>query len=318
MTAAAQWNDRLRRRLKLRDVDILLAVIQTGSMGKAADALHMSQPVISKAIANLENALGVRLLDRSRQGVEPTTYGRALIKRGVAIFDELRQGVQDIAFLTDPTAGEIRVGGSDHVISAIFSPVVHRLSRQYPRMSFRVIAGDLQMLSRELDARNIDLLVSRIYSPRSEEHSVEVLFEDPLVVVAGANNPLTRRRKLELTDLLDQPWTLQPSDNNFGSFVLDAFRAKGVVPPKITVASTSYNLRSEMLATDRYLTMVPRFWTLLPRKHASLRVLPVEFPNSRHKVAIVTLKNRSLSRATELFIEDVRAITGPLAKESPR
>ena len=112
MTAAAQWNDRVRRRLKLRDVDILLAVIQTGSMGKAAGALNMSQPAVSKAIAYLEHTLGVRLLDRSRQGVEPTPYGRALIKRGVAMFDELRQGVQDIASLTDPTVGEIRMGGA--------------------------------------------------------------------------------------------------------------------------------------------------------------------------------------------------------------
>ena len=106
MTATAQWNDRVRRRLKLRDVDILLAVIQTGSMGKAAGALNMSQPAVSKAIAYLEHALGVRLLDRSRQGVEPTPYGRALVKRGVAMFDELRQGVQDIASLTDPAAGD--------------------------------------------------------------------------------------------------------------------------------------------------------------------------------------------------------------------
>jgi DNA-binding transcriptional LysR family regulator len=81
MTTIAQWNDRVRRRLKLRDVAILLAVIQTGSMGKAAAALNMSQPAVSKAIACLEHTLGVRLLDRSRRGVEPTPYGRALVAR---------------------------------------------------------------------------------------------------------------------------------------------------------------------------------------------------------------------------------------------
>src|SRR5215510_7419705 len=107
MTSAVQWNDRLRRRIKLRDVDILLAVIQTGSMGKAAAILDMSQPAVSKSIAYLERTLGVRLLDRSRQGVEPTAYGRALTKRGAAVFDELRQGVQEIASLTDPTVGEV-------------------------------------------------------------------------------------------------------------------------------------------------------------------------------------------------------------------
>jgi DNA-binding transcriptional LysR family regulator len=314
MTAAAQWNDRVRRRLKLRDVDILLAVIQTGSMGKAASALNVSQPAVSKAIAYLEHTLGVRLLDRSRQGVEPTPYGRALIKRAVAMFDELRQGVADIASLTDPTAGEIRMGGSEHTISAIYSPVVHRLSGQYPRMSFHIIVGDLQTMCRELDARHIDFVVSR-NSPPSEEHSVEVLFEDPLVVVTGLNNPLARRRKIEFAELLDEPWTLQPRENNFGSFAMDALHAAGVAAPRITVATTSSNLRGEMLATGRYLTMVPRYWVLLPRRHPSLRVLPVDFPNTRLKVAIITLKNRSLSRAAELFIDSVRAVTKSLARE---
>src|SRR5712675_295596 len=224
MTATTQWNDRVRRRLKLRDVDILLAVIQTGSMGKAAADLNMSQPAVSKAIAYLEHTLGVRLLDRSRQGVEPTPYGRALVKRGVAMFDELRQGVQDIASLADPTVGEIRMGGSEHTISAIYAPIVHRFSGQYPRMSFHAIVGDLRTLSRELDARHIDFVVSRMYSPPSEEQSVEVLFEDPLVVVAGLKNPLARRRKIDFAELLDEPWTLQPRENSFGAFAMDALR----------------------------------------------------------------------------------------------
>jgi DNA-binding transcriptional LysR family regulator len=316
MTAVTQWNDRVRRRLKLRDVDILLSVIQTGSMGKAAAALNMSQPAVSKAIAYLEHTLGVRLLDRSRQGVEPTPYGRALVKRGVAMFDELRQGVHEIASLTDPTVGEIRMGGSEHTISAIYSPVIHRLSNQYPRMSFHVSVGDLRTTLRELDARHIDFVVSRMYSPPSEEHSVEVLFEDPLVVVTGPNNAIARRRKIEVADLLDEPWTLQPHENSFGAFAIDAFRAAGVAPPTIMVATASSNLRGEMLATGRYLSMVPRYWVLLPRRNPTLKILPVDFPNTRLDVAIITLKNRSLSRATELFIDSVRTLTKPLAAEN--
>src|SRR5258708_28502403 len=107
MTAATQWNARVRRRLRLRDVDILMAVIQTGSMGKAAATLNMSQPAVSKAVAYLEHTLGVRLLDRSRQGVQPTPYGPPLIKRGFAMFDELRHGVHDIPSLNDPTGGRL-------------------------------------------------------------------------------------------------------------------------------------------------------------------------------------------------------------------
>ena len=73
------WDDRIRRRLKLRDIDILMAVIQAGSMGKAAGRFNMTQPAVSKVIADLEQTLGVRLLERSRQGVEPTPHGLAKI-----------------------------------------------------------------------------------------------------------------------------------------------------------------------------------------------------------------------------------------------
>ena len=90
------WDDRIRRRLRLRDLDILMTVIQAGSMGKAADRLNMFQPTISKSIADLEHTLGVRLLDRKPQGVEPTHYALALIRRSAAAFNELKQGVQEI------------------------------------------------------------------------------------------------------------------------------------------------------------------------------------------------------------------------------
>jgi DNA-binding transcriptional LysR family regulator len=89
------WSDRIGRRLKLRDLHILLAVVQWGSISRAAEHLAISHPVVSKAIADLEHALGVRLFDRSPKGIEPTEYGRAFLASSRAVFDELRQGVQN-------------------------------------------------------------------------------------------------------------------------------------------------------------------------------------------------------------------------------
>ena len=105
-----QLSDRIGRRLKLQDLHVLMTVVQAGSMGKAAQRLNTTQPNVSRSIAELEHAFGVRLLDRHRQGVEPTEYGRALLDCGAAVFDDLRQGVKSIEFLADPTAGEVRIG----------------------------------------------------------------------------------------------------------------------------------------------------------------------------------------------------------------
>jgi DNA-binding transcriptional LysR family regulator len=89
-------------------VSRFLAVVETGSMAKAADELAISRPVVSRTISDLEHTLGVRLVDRTPKGVEPTLYGRALLKRSRAVFDELRQGVNEIEALADPDAGELR------------------------------------------------------------------------------------------------------------------------------------------------------------------------------------------------------------------
>src|SRR6516164_11758349 len=125
------WNERTKRRLKLRDLDVLATLIDAGSMGKAASRLNVSQPAVSKAIAELENALGVRLVDRGRRGIVPTPYGLALQKRSVAIFNDLRQSVQDIDFLSDPTKGEIRIGTTEPITAAMVTPCIDRLSRKY-------------------------------------------------------------------------------------------------------------------------------------------------------------------------------------------
>src|SRR6266850_3663563 len=146
MGAVMQLSDRIGRRLKLQDLHVLMTVVQAGSMGKAAQRLNSTQPNISRAIAELEHALGVRLLDRHRQGIEPTEYGRALLDCGVAVFDDLRQGVKNIEFLADPATGEVRVGGNPFLAATFACAVVDRLSRRYPRIVFHLVAGPMETL----------------------------------------------------------------------------------------------------------------------------------------------------------------------------
>ncbi len=146
-----QLSDRIGRRIKLQDVHILMAVVQAGSMGKAARHLNTSQPNISKSIADLEHALGVRLLDRHRQGIEPTEYGRALLDGGAAVFDELRQTVKNIEFLADPAAGEVRIGCNPLLAASFASAVVDRLSRRYPRIMFHLVTGYVEALHQRIE-----------------------------------------------------------------------------------------------------------------------------------------------------------------------
>src|SRR5262245_25083418 len=150
-----QWADRIGRRIKLRDLHVLQAVAQAGSMSKAASQLAISVQVVSKAIADLEHTVGVPLLDRIPQGVEPTAYGRALMHRSVIAFEELRQGIKDIEFLTDPTAGEVRIATTPPLSASFVSAVIDRLSRRYPRIVFHVVAEGSDAQLRELATRGV-------------------------------------------------------------------------------------------------------------------------------------------------------------------
>jgi len=308
------WNERTKRRLKLRDLEILTALIDTGSMGKAASRLNISQPAVSKAIAELEGALGVRLVDRSRRGITPTPFGLALHKRSVAIFNDLRQGVQDIDFLSDPTQGEIRIGTTEPVAVAIVGPCIDRLSRKYQRMHFHVVAGDTARLYRELMDRNVALVISRMIGPLPDDLAAEVLFYDSFAVVTSAKNPLTRRRKLTLAELMDEPWALLPSDSFFGALVDEAFRAGGHEPPRPTVATLSEYMKDDLLATGRFLTVLPGFMLKVPGRYPPLKALPVALPNTRAPIGIITLKNRTLTPLAQLFLENIRTMAKPMAQ----
>src|SRR5262245_27399898 len=285
--------ERIERRLKLHDVRVLMSVVQAGSMHKAADRLATSQPAVSRAISDLEHALGVRLLDRSPQGVEPTQYGRAIIRRGLAVFDELRQGVKDIEFLTDPTAGELRIACSEHSACGPIVAAVDRLTQQYPRMAFQVMTGSVVAVHRELAERRVELAIHRNTESLVEENMlVETLFDDDRVVVAATHNPWTRQRRIKLAELVNEPWALPPPNSSLGPFTMEAFRASGLRPPRVAVTTPSLSMIDRLLATGRFLTVLPRFILKLPGRHVSLTALPVDLPNARGSISIVTLKNR--------------------------
>jgi DNA-binding transcriptional LysR family regulator len=313
-----QWSDRIGRRLKLRDLHILLAVGHSGSMGKAASNLAVSQPAVSKAISDLEHVLGVRLFDRSPQGIEPTMYGRAFLKCGVAVFDDLRQGVKELEFLTDPAAGEVTIGCTEPLATGFVAVVIDRLSPRYPNAVFKVISSDpVTLYDRELRERRIELalvpLTGLVLPPHTD---VEVLFDDRSVVLAGAKSKWTRRRNIALADLIDEPWVLPPSDTPVGLHIAEAFRTAGLEPPRPHVLTFSIPLHQQLLATGRFLTALP-LSMLVHSRHLSLKAVPVEFPARSRPVGIVTLKNRTLSPLARLFIDSAREAGNSPGKRRP-
>lgn len=300
--------DLIGQRLKLHHLKIVTAVAQWGSMQQAARHLAISQPVVSKTIADLEEMLGVRLFDRSPQGVEPTPYGRALLKRSIVVFDELRTCVDEVRFLADPAVGELRIGSTEPLLAGFGLAVMERLWQRHPRVNFRVVEGQSSaLLTRELPERRVDLaLVPLAGSVVPDDQEAALLFEDRLRVVVGAKSRWARRRAVTLADLVDEPWCVARSA--IGGLVTDAFAASALRPPRIAVTTTSPHLLFALLESGRFVGhfgerlldfFTPRF---------ALRKLALELPAKPFAVAVVLMKNRTVSPVAQLFIDAARAV----------
>jgi len=308
-------SDRIGRRMKLHDLHVLMTVVQAGSMSRAAQLLNTTQPAISRSIADLEHAIGVRLLDRRRYGVELTEHGRAMRDGGVAMFDELRQAVKNIEFLSDPTAGEVRIGTTPPLAASFVSAVIDRLSQRHPRIVFHVVTEAGEAQRRNLSERSVDLLIFRKTSYFADEQvTFEKLYESPYIVAAGAKNPWVRRRRIELAELMGESWALPPQGGVFGSFVADAFRAGGFDLPRATVVAVAHELCINLARTGRYLTILPEFLLQFPSQHPFIKKLPVELPIASAPIGIITLKNRAPSPVVQRFIDCACEVAKPLAK----
>lgn len=321
MAQKIDWESQIGRRLKLRDLHVFSIVAQRGSMAKAAVQLGVSQPTISEIIADLEQALGVRLLDRGPQGVEPTMYGEALLKRGKVAFDELKQSIKDIEFLADPTVGELRVACPESLASAILPPIILKFSRENPGIVLHVDAAITTTLDvPALRERTVDMLLARVGEPvdsHSDVLNVEFLFDDELLVVAGTGSRWAGRKKIDPAELVDAPWVMTPT-GLATALVGEAFQASGLGMPKIQLVTFSMLLRAQMLATNEFITVMPRSALHLNAERFAMQVLPVDLPIRPWPVAIVTLKNRTLSPIALLFIDHLRAFAKSMTRQPVR
>ena len=306
MTGEPDWEQRIGRRMRLRDLNVVFAVAESGSMGKAAERLRVTQSAVSQMIADIESELGVRLFDRSRRGVEATIYGQVLIRRGKAAFDELRHGIQEINFLRNEGVGEIRIGSPETIAASVLPSAIDTFSRQWPNVLFKVDTFAGTASAEKLRDREIDVVFVREgpaldLLAASDEFAIEKIFEDRLCVVVGSKSPWAKLKRPTLAALTDAPWVIVPY--GWGDEVIPkAFETSGLPPPRIALKTFSMHLRLHLLSTGRFISALPASVLRLHEQRFSLKELPIRLPKSPYAVAIVTLKNRTLSPLVGQFI----------------
>jgi DNA-binding transcriptional LysR family regulator len=319
MSKIADWDGHIGRRLKLRDLRVFLIVMQSGSLAKAAAQLRVTQPAVSQVIAELEHNVGAKLFDRGRRGVEPTVYAHALLARSRAAFDELKQGLRDIEFLADAETGEVRIGATTGTTDILLPPVLHRFNQRYPRVVVHIEEVPRPAIDVSgLRDRKLDLIFGRLMVPVTDtamaDVSIESLFHDQLVIAAGRRNRWARRGKIDLAELVNEPWVLPPTDSWNYRGLAEAFAARGLSPPKPTLVTLSVPLRIYLLSHGPYLTS---FASYAMQNRQSLKVLPVNLPVRPWHIGVLRLANRTLSPVVDRFVECAREVARTIAAERP-
>jgi len=250
------------------------------------------------------------LLDRSPRGIEPTIYATALLKRGHVVFDELREGIKEIESLADSATGEVRIACPEFLAAGLITDAVDGFSRRYPQIVCYIVEADVRTLEfHQLQERGVDLMVTRVPNAFVDDDlNIELLFDDPHLVVVGAKSIWASRRNVSLEDLVDEPWII-PSSLIVNAILKEAFEAQGLKVPAEKVITSFILMRNHLLATGRFLTVLPESVLRYNAKQWALRALPIKLRTKPRPIAIVNLKNRTISPAVQLFIEHLRTAT---------
>ncbi len=315
MTDGAGWEWKIGRKLRLRDLHVVFTVAECGSMAKAATQLHVTQSAVSQIIAEVEQELGAQLFDRSRRGVQATAYGEVLLRRGRAAFDELRHGIQEINYLKSEGTGEIRIGCPETLAASVLPSAIDQFSSRWPGVTFEVETFTGAAAATKLRDRSIDLVFARggpglNALATSDDFKITKLFDDRLTVVAGSQSRWAGLSPIDLPDLVEASWIVLPY--GWGEeAVPDAFRLRGLPPPRIALKTFSIHLRLHLLVTGRFVSALPASVLRLHQASFGLKELGIALPQTPYSVAIVTLKNRTLNPVVDHFIRSTTEMLAP-------
>lgn len=297
----------LARHVKLRELRVFISVAEHGSLRRAAESLHVTQPAVTMTIAELESVLGVRLLDRTPQGITLTPHGHNFLKRAEAIFGELRLAAEEVQSISDGAEGSLHLGSVPMPASGVIPAALALMHSRFPRVFISAMEGNEATLAEALRSRRIDLfLARRPLSQRNDGLTYEMLYEDPLCIVASPTHPMSQERKIRFADLANQQWILPPQGTGFHDHIRRVLTELGSEVPKRAIETLSIPIMYGMLASGEYLAFATRSQYRFTAMRPLLRQLTVELPEIAAPICSVTLEGRHLTATGMRFLECLR------------
>ncbi|WP_330946522.1 LysR family transcriptional regulator [Thermomonas sp. LB-4] len=293
--------------MDLASLAAFVAVAEHGGFSAAAEQLHLTQPAVSKRIAQLEASLDARLFDRLGRQVVTTEAGRTLLPRARRLLDAADDARRALREVSEGVGGLLRLGTSHHIGLHRLPPLLRRFVARHPQVELDLRFLDSEQAWSEVLQGRIELALTTL-GPATPPLRATALWDDPLCFVAAPGHPLAQRARPTLAELSAHPAVLPEPHTFTHRIVADAFARRGL-PLRL-------RMTSNYMETLKMLASVGLAWGVLPRTmlDRSLRVLPVGGVQLSRQLGCVTHAGRTPSRAAQAFISLLDAGAGRAAK----
>jgi DNA-binding transcriptional LysR family regulator len=293
--------------MQLRDIEYFSEVAKHGHLGRAAEALGLSQSALSKSLRRLEHEMRAKLVKRTPKGVELTAEGSTLLSRIDRLRVSLDDIVREVADVSHGLAGQLRLGSGAGVSLHLMPAACSALAREAPNVKASVRDLGQSESFRALRHGEIDLAVLAMPAKMEQDLTQEHLYDDRYVVCASSRHRLARKKQVSLSDLGRERWTVSSASSAIWRRLHQVFEEHGLSAPQITVEAGNPATRFPVVASSDVLGYS---WSSVVRRYArdlGLVELPVKELTSSFPVGVAYRKDGYLSPAAKRFIELLKA-----------
>ena len=313
MTRTARFLD---QRLRMRQLRFLQALDQTRSLSKAARMLALTQPALTKALHELEDAIGEPLFERHALGVTPTAAGEAAIRFAMRTLSELSRLDDELDRLGQPGSGLVVLGAFPVAAAGLLPTIVGRLRQTHPDIEIRLVEGRVEALLPKLAIGEVDVVLGRLYPadlPDGLER--EALYEEPISAIARADHPLFAAGRDGALDLTPYDLILPTFSQRLGREIEHLVDALKLEASPRTLRSTSHMFIREMLHDSDMISIGPRVLMSGDLRRGSLKVIPVAATSLRRPAGLILHPTRPQSPSVRLLLDAIRRTVAGLVAE---
>ncbi len=294
--------------MRLRQLEYFLAVAKAHSLTLAAAELGVAQPTLTKSIRALEAELGVKLFRRQPRGVELTSYGQSLLRHAQTLNVQISDAVKELRSLQEGMAGSVAIGAGPAWLRRLLPLAVARTVKRNPAIRVRVDGGFDDVLLKALSRGEVDLVVAEVPSPEhAKDYKVIPLTSDRLGIACRTGHPLTRMKRVTLSDLLDYPWSMPPLSTRTTRRLSALFIAADLAPPEIAIETESMAFLIQAVLNSDAITLTVASTIAMPEAKG-LRLVSVAGLEPSREAGVVLRKDGFLSPAAEAIVEELKSI----------